>query len=440
MALDALLGADVTAFLLARAPPACRVVAVAFVDARVAACAAALGKLDALAAELGGGLRIVVVPTLAAELPALMAGRGPHAVGLADAALLPRLAVHAGLTRGAVLVPEVVLLDAATAEPTLTDAYALLAAGRLQAAAFDGGRGWPRNCLAARCGGAGRGFARHGPSYPAAALRSELALRAGLFPGDPILVRTVGASRAAATAAGAVPSAAVYVNPPSEEEEEEQEGEEGDGGGVAATEGRAEAEAQPFEVLLPPAVFRDLGLGGPGPATVALQLDSEMPVAERVTLALLIEPAAAADSGVEADAGAVALGALAAPAAAAAPAPASSPRPSDAECIVLLREFFGLAQDESALVVERVRAAAGGADVRVSDVEASFLAARFRATRCLHFPLATGASIALPRSGGGGGLERRFVVVETRPAFSAVIVGPDTAVALAEPRAARRSA
>jgi hypothetical protein len=171
----------------------------------------------------------------------------------------------------------------------------------------------------------------------------------------------------------------------------------------------------PGEIVLPPSLFRDLGLSaiGAGATTVALQSYVEMPTATSVTLAPLV----ADDATASAEAGA-------------APAPAP---PAAAESLTILRAFFGLGneQEESAHL-ERLLAAAGSTDVRVSEVEARFLASRLRASRCLFFPLATGATIVVG--------SRQFVVTETLPAFSAVIVGADTAISVSEPRMAQSGA
>jgi hypothetical protein len=67
----------------------------------------------------------------------------------------------------------------------------------------------------------------------------------------------------------------------------------------------------------------------------------------------------------------------------------------------------------------------------VSPAEASSLAAMVTESQCRHVPLVQGQTLALPdtaAAGGGGGVHRFFTVAATAPRYTAVTVGPRTAL------------
>jgi hypothetical protein len=358
-----------------------------------------------------------------------------------------------GLQPAALLLPDLTLLDAATAEPVCTAAYPLLAAGKLAPAAFP--ERWRTNCFVARClptpGGAcddplapsssaatttttttatasfvpasraQAAFRRLGPSFPTAILADASLLRALLYPGDSVLVRPVGrllvdraaaaaaaavvGGGSAAAAAGGVPaarttSAAVYVNHNIEEdgdsdasslwsENDDEDEEEEEEERGGAAARRPRAAKTPA----PGELYLPAGvfadLGLVDGATVAIQPYLDMPTAEVVTVAPL-PPSSSSSSS-------------AAAAAAAAPRPT---RWSDARGELLLRGWFGVSSPEDGLrasaLVEAVAAVRGGASQDgVAAVLAQFSPAKGGSSSSPSFGDAAGTPAADPEPAGG---------------------------------------
>lgn len=442
-----------------------RFVSLAFVDPAIPACAEAVrGLLSAFAPADGFAVYVVAVTLRDADIEAFFEQFQDHPAASRLFAL-PVEYLRANLTRlkaavglgAALLLPEVVFIDALTGAPISTDAAAVLKrrggeglCGELRS------RSWRSNCFVAQLAGSdGDGGAAPAASPAAssysARLHAAALSSAGLFPGDAVIVRPLGSVRfafASAAAAvveavkpvpGAPPSVApsaggmslcLYVNPPPHSSDGDDE-DDGEGAGLAADV----EELAPHAIVLSASILGNLGI--PVGATVSVELLADPPAAaEAVTFRA--EGASGGDAApLHALLGTDRVAALAqARTLLAATAALRAGRTEDE----LLDELEGWA-DEGAGAASSALQTPAAAELRRAAADA------LRA-QCRYVPVVAGQLLHAPAapvaSGSGAGNNvgatspetgvaatqgtQAFRVVSTRPRFSAVVVGPETRV------------
>jgi hypothetical protein len=371
-----------------------RLLALLIVDTGVAACGEALRALHALARSLPARqLLILVLAVDESKLPlaAFLRESDPASCLALPAAtadpggIAARLVASVGI-RHAFAFPEVHFLSP-SGTPVAVGVWGSLKS--FTPATFPSG--WHRNVWTARrLPPSDPVVLALGPSFGAARADAADAERAGLYPGDPVIVRHL--RRAGAPVGGSSsrqPSLCVYVNPPPPEGVEE--GREG---------------APPcglHELWLPPTVCDDLGLEDES-ALVSTIPYLEVPEARLVELA---------------------------PLRASAPAVTLMGRDGGAPGRALVSRWAGLpSTSEAAGRAHALVEAIGDLEERAGHLslgELAVLEEQVMRSSCTYAVLCAGQTVAVPTGEGSGGAPlASFRVLRTDPPFSAVVIAPGT--------------